>query len=180
MLMVNLHDCIQSLHSVVAEKGKRDSKLIKACPSQIHSLLNNTVHESEVKANVLSINARQAILKSVNEDIYMTSSIQVVLLMAVFLAGASADISSHHRHPCDRECTAAAKECIYTFEVELYQTLSRACRDCPRNITDCDRKHCISGDGVERGLIVVNRRMPGEPVIVCQGDTVVVQGTPHI
>ena len=91
--------------------------------------------------------------------------------MTVFLLGASADV----RSPCDRECDGTARECVYNFEVELYQTLSRACHDCPQNVNDCYRKHCISGDGVERGLIVVNRQMPGEPVIVCHGDTVVVR-----
>ena len=96
---------------------------------------------------------------------------KVLRVMTVFLLGASADV----RSPCDRECDGTARECVYNFEVELYQTLSRACHDCPQNVNDCYRKHCISGDGVERGLIVVNRQMPGEPVIVCQGDTVVVR-----
>ena len=63
------------------------------------------------------------------------------------------------KHPCDRVCVAGAApmECSYTFNVELYNTLSKACYDCPLNITDCDREHCISGDGMEKGLITVNR-----------------------
>ena len=63
------------------------------------------------------------------------------------------------KHPCDRVCVAGAApmECSYTFNVELYNTLSKACYDCPLNITDCDREHCISADGTEKGLITVNR-----------------------
>ena len=63
------------------------------------------------------------------------------------------------KHPCDRVCVAGAApmECSYTFNVELYNTLSKACYDCPLNITDCHREHCISADGMERGLITVNR-----------------------
>ena len=63
------------------------------------------------------------------------------------------------KHPCDRVCEAGAApmECLYTFNVELYNTLSKACYDCPLNITDCDREHCISADGTEKGLITVNR-----------------------
>ena len=108
------------------------------------------------------------------------------------------------KHPCDRVCVAGAApmECSYTFNVELYNTLAKACYDCPLNITDCDREHCISADGAERGLITVNRwdkpsyletgywiaykgtkkmliislrQMPGPTVVVCQGDTVVAE-----
>ena len=69
------------------------------------------------------------------------------------------DDKSASKHPCDRVCVAGAApmECSYKFQVELYNTLSKACYDCPLNITDCDREHCISGDGMEKGLITVNR-----------------------
>ena len=62
-------------------------------------------------------------------------------------------------HPCDRLCKAALPpmECHFTFYVELYSTLSKACFDCPRNQTDCDREDCISGDGFKKGVIVINR-----------------------
>ena len=62
-------------------------------------------------------------------------------------------------HPCDRVCKAGLPpmECHFTFNVELYSTLSRACYDCPRNRTDCNREDCISGDGFEKGLTVINR-----------------------
>ncbi|WAR12214.1 LAC2-like protein [Mya arenaria] len=47
--------------------------------------------------------------------------------------------------------------CEYNFTIEHYQTLSRACFNCPYDAADCYRPHCIPGDGN-----------------VCQGDTVVV------
>ena len=91
-------------------------------------------------------------------------------------------VSPDGRHECDRVCDkdAAPKTCEFDFVVEVYNTLSKACYDCgvkgEQNATsDCFREHCITGDGVERGIVVVNRRMPGEPVVVCLGDTVKVK-----
>lgn len=57
-------------------------------------------------------------------------------------------------------------DCHYHFEVEWYQSMSKACFNCPYNITDCDRIDCIIGDGVSRPLTVVNRKMPGPSVEV--------------
>lgn len=79
------------------------------------------------------------------------------------------------KHPCDRVCESGeSMKCKYSFHIELYNSLGKACYDCPRTLSDCFRPHCIPGDGVERGLSVVNRRMPGVPVVVCEGDQVVV------
>ncbi|XP_050391228.2 uncharacterized protein LOC126810253 isoform X2 [Patella vulgata] len=64
--------------------------------------------------------------------------------------------------------------CIYNFTLEYYYTLSKACYDCPRNITDCNRPHCISADGVPRSVVVVNRMLPGPGIRVCQNDMIVV------
>jgi len=69
------------------------------------------------------------------------------------------DAETFAGHPCDRPCVkgAPAKICEYVMNVELYNSLGKACYDCPRNATDCDRPHCISADGVEKGVVVVNR-----------------------
>ena len=62
-------------------------------------------------------------------------------------------------HPCDRVCKAGLPpmECHFTFNVELYSTLSKACFNCPQNLTDCDREDCISGDGFKKSITVINR-----------------------
>ncbi|XP_001357249.3 laccase-2 [Drosophila pseudoobscura] len=82
----------------------------------------------------------------------------------------------YRMHPCRRDCHAGAEPltCRYTFVVEWYQTFSKACFDCPRNLTDCSRPHCVMGDGLERGITVVNRMMPGPAIEVCEGDQIVV------
>ncbi|XP_030081054.1 laccase-2 [Drosophila hydei] len=82
----------------------------------------------------------------------------------------------YRQHPCVRDCQADAPPmtCHYTFVVEWYQTFSKACFDCPLNLTDCSRPHCIMGDGLQRSITVVNRMMPGPSIEVCEGDQIVV------
>ncbi|CAL7934818.1 unnamed protein product [Xylocopa violacea] len=80
------------------------------------------------------------------------------------------------KHPCRRTCNdeAPPMECRYIFRLEAYHTMSKACYDCPFNITDCFRRHCIPADGIERSILIVNRQMPGPPIEVCQGDRIIV------
>lgn len=70
--------------------------------------------------------------------------------------------------PCMRPCQAGSVPlvCRYKFVVEWYQTMSRACYDCPMNLTDCRRPQCIPADGVSRPVLVVNRQMPGPSIQV--------------
>lgn len=79
-----------------------------------------------------------------------------------------ADIVDWKRHACRRTCkdSAAPLDCYYTFKLESYHTMSKACYDCPFNITDCFQLHCIPADGMKRSLMVVNRQMPGPPIEV--------------
>ncbi|XP_045506939.1 laccase-4-like isoform X1 [Colias croceus] len=79
-------------------------------------------------------------------------------------------------HPCLRECKEGEEPmiCYYHFNLEWYQTMSKACYDCPYNETDCDRIDCIPADGMSRPLTVVNRKMPGPAIEVCQHDRIIV------
>ncbi|KAH1012700.1 iron transport multicopper oxidase fetC isoform X1 [Dendroctonus ponderosae] len=78
-------------------------------------------------------------------------------------------------HPCARKCIHdKPMTCHYNFEVENYYTLSKACHDCSRNQSDCFRVDCVPGDGHERGVVTVNRKIPGPAIEVCQDDEIVV------
>lgn len=85
-------------------------------------------------------------------------------------------LEAYRNHPCVRECKLGAPPmtCQYTFKMEWYETLSKACYDCPFNVTDCSRPHCIPGDGVRRSVLIINRMMPGPQIEVCFGDKIVV------
>uniref|UniRef100_A0A8D8WL32 Laccase-2 n=1 Tax=Cacopsylla melanoneura TaxID=428564 RepID=A0A8D8WL32_9HEMI len=79
-------------------------------------------------------------------------------------------------HPCRRPCIEGQPPmtCTYNFHIEWYYTMSKACFDCPYNVTDCGRLHCIPADGMKRAITIVNRQMPGPSVDVCVGDHVIV------
>ncbi|XP_041470356.1 laccase-like [Lytechinus variegatus] len=84
-------------------------------------------------------------------------------------------------HPCLRDCTGSKPmQCEYTFVVEWYNTMSKACYDCPCNLTDCQREQCVAADGVPRPIIVANRSLPGPPIEVCDGDEVIVNTVNHM
>lgn len=68
---------------------------------------------------------------------------------------------------CQRECDdGLARRCVYDFHIEYYYTMSKACYNCPHNQEDCNRHHCIAADGVERGVVAINRQLPGPSIQV--------------
>ncbi|KAJ4431313.1 hypothetical protein ANN_19910 [Periplaneta americana] len=65
--------------------------------------------------------------------------------------------------------------------------LNEACQNCTRNITQCYNPQCVAADGYERGILTVNRMLPGPSIQVtyqnnhnlfvlqvCYGDKIVV------
>nr|AKN21383.1 multicopper oxidase 5 [Nilaparvata lugens] len=77
---------------------------------------------------------------------------------------------------CTRNCETNSKPmlCYYQFTLEQYTVMGPACYDCPLNISNCYQPQCVTADGIEKMILVANRRMPGPSIQVCQGDTVVV------
>lgn len=72
--------------------------------------------------------------------------------------------------PCDNR--TAPMKCEYNWTIEWYSVLSKACLDCPYNLTNCLRPQCVSANGVLRTILTVNRMIPGPAVYVCQGDLI--------
>ena len=81
------------------------------------------------------------------------------------------------KHPCDRTCLKgeAPMTCQFKYIVEYTGILSKACFNCPLNMTQCYSPDCNPGDGVERAVVTVNRELPGPGIFVCHGDRVVVE-----
>ncbi|KAK3884409.1 hypothetical protein Pcinc_011312 [Petrolisthes cinctipes] len=110
------------------------------------------------------------------------SAVAAVTMIALVLAAAIATLTSvitaevplTPGKNCYRKCIGEKRTCHFHFDVHTYQTMSRACYNCPGNITDCQRPDCIAGDGVPRKILVVNKQLPGPPIQVCEGDTVIV------
>ncbi|XP_038051142.1 laccase-1-like [Patiria miniata] len=80
-------------------------------------------------------------------------------------------------HECLRNCDWPPKPliCRYEFTVEWSYSMSKACYDCPFNVSDCHRPHCFTLDGAPRAVAVVNRQFPGPHIQVCEHDTVIVK-----
>ncbi|XP_069675464.1 uncharacterized protein [Periplaneta americana] len=77
---------------------------------------------------------------------------------------------------CTRECTEQTlpRLCHYRFVLENYNVLSLACQNCRQNMSQCYNPQCIAADGYERGILTVNRMLPGPSIQVCYGDKIVV------
>ncbi|KAK7871877.1 hypothetical protein R5R35_006458 [Gryllus longicercus] len=77
---------------------------------------------------------------------------------------------------CERPCHPLMWPmiCRVKMTVELYQSMSRACGDCPSNSSDCFQRGCVPADGFARGLLTVDRQLPGPTINVCAGDILLV------
>ncbi|XP_012139840.2 uncharacterized protein LOC100881736 [Megachile rotundata] len=79
---------------------------------------------------------------------------------------------------CNRPCHVGQKPktCYYKFVLERYPVSGQACNFCTPNITNtlCPNCQCITGNGVERMALVVNRMLPGPSIQVCINDYVVI------
>ncbi|KAK6962817.1 laccase-15-like isoform X1 [Biomphalaria glabrata] len=84
------------------------------------------------------------------------------------------DIQDYKNHTCKRPCQDGQPPmvCDYDFLIEHYHTMTKACWDCPFNVTSCSRPHCVPADGGLRGILTVNRMMPGPSIQVCENDVI--------
>ncbi|XP_058802841.1 uncharacterized protein LOC131670882 [Phymastichus coffea] len=121
-----------------------------------------TVHPTSIVLTlILFIQSEGAILNVDDEEFF----------------GKEADRINWSLHPCRRKCMdgEAPKVCKYVFVIEKFSSMSKACYNCPFNITDCFRPHCIPTDGVQKPVYVADRQLPGPLIEVCQNDWVVVE-----
>ncbi|XP_003399857.1 laccase-4 isoform X1 [Bombus terrestris] len=77
---------------------------------------------------------------------------------------------------CDRPCHHLdwPMICRLKLTLEVFQSLSKSCGDCPHNETACLSDHCVSADGQRRGILTANRQLPGPIIQVCENDILVV------
>ncbi|XP_077299198.1 uncharacterized protein LOC143920267 [Arctopsyche grandis] len=77
---------------------------------------------------------------------------------------------------CKRTCIAGRRRaCFIHLEAEHYQAMGVACGNCSNGVlADCFAPQCVSADGVEKGILTLNRQLPGPPIEVCQGDLIII------
>ncbi|KAG5677062.1 hypothetical protein PVAND_006846 [Polypedilum vanderplanki] len=91
------------------------------------------------------------------------------------------DLSQFNGDDCYRDCTnSAPRICYYKWLLEHFHTMGPACGQCGKvngSISDCFLPQCITADGLQRGVMSINRQIPGPPIHVCQNDQIVVDIT---
>ncbi|XP_055854376.1 uncharacterized protein LOC129918065 [Episyrphus balteatus] len=101
------------------------------------------------------------------EDLYDTDSALRTLYV---------NVSRYPGELCNRPCRPNDQRmCYFHFTLEHYQAMGVACGKCAQGIVeDCNNAQCIVGDGVEKGVMSINRMIPGPAIQVCQGDLIIV------
>jgi hypothetical protein len=147
--------------------GKRSKNFPLTRPINKHTALSYTICSHVVRRVVCALNCQTFTLrldkqlKQSHMQFFSGSSRQFTEIEVT-------DRDSYRSHPCLRDCVRGEQlTCNYEFVVEAFETMSKACYNCPRNTTDCHRPHCITGDGMKRSIVVVNRMMPGPVIEVC-------------
>ncbi|CAD6991399.1 unnamed protein product [Ceratitis capitata] len=89
------------------------------------------------------------------------------------------NVSQHPGELCNRRCTAGdSRICHFKFTLEHYQVMGvyvDACGRCSLGIiADCFAPQCILADGYEKGVMSINRQLPGPAIQVCRDDLIIV------
>ncbi|XP_055915066.1 LOW QUALITY PROTEIN: uncharacterized protein LOC129948201 [Eupeodes corollae] len=101
----------------------------------------------------------------------------VVLVLSEYLALAQfANLTQYPGDLCDSKCVKGKKRlCYFEWTLELYQAMGPACGKCEQGVaSDCSKPQCVVGDGHQKGVMSINRMIPGPPMHVCEGDQVIV------
>ncbi|XP_026671375.1 laccase-4-like isoform X1 [Ceratina calcarata] len=105
-----------------------------------------------------------------------------LLVVVLVIAAAATFLHVNNYRPkqiflsCDRPCHHLdwPMICRVKLTLEVFQSLSKSCGDCPQNETACFADHCVSTDGHRRGILTANRQLPGPTIQVCENDILVV------
>ncbi|XP_053694017.1 uncharacterized protein LOC128741918 [Sabethes cyaneus] len=87
------------------------------------------------------------------------------------------DVRVYPGEECDRTCSTnePPRVCYFHWTLENYASMGSSCWDCARGIREhCFHSQCVTGNGMERAIVSINRKMPGPSIYVCRNDTIVV------
>ncbi|TMW50904.1 hypothetical protein DOY81_004015 [Sarcophaga bullata] len=86
------------------------------------------------------------------------------------------NVSQYPGELCNRVCVKGVQRvCYFEFTLEYYQAMGVACGKCADGIEeDCNNPQCIVGDGVEKGVMSINRQLPGPAIQVCKDDFLII------
>ncbi|XP_055857102.1 uncharacterized protein LOC129919980 [Episyrphus balteatus] len=107
----------------------------------------------------------------------MVLRLLIFLVLGVYLAeGQYVNLTQYPGELCNSKCIPGkTKICYYHWTLEHYNAMGPACGACQQGVTaDCFKPQCIIGDGFQKGVMSINRMIPGPAIQVCLGDQVVI------
>ncbi|XP_029056021.1 laccase-5-like isoform X2 [Osmia bicornis bicornis] len=121
-------------------------------------------------------------LKSTHCTMTLSTYCLRFLVVVFMIAAAATFLHVNNYRPkqtflsCDRPCHHLdwPMICRLKLTLEVFQSLSKSCGDCPVNETACLHNHCVTADGQRRGILTANRQLPGPTIQVCENDILVV------
>lgn len=77
---------------------------------------------------------------------------------------------------CMRSCEdTQPRVCYFNWVLEHYHSMGPACKRCAQGTrSDCYHHACLTADGIEHGVMSINRQIPGPAIQVCKDDLIVV------
>uniref|UniRef100_U5EZN5 Putative laccase 2 n=1 Tax=Corethrella appendiculata TaxID=1370023 RepID=U5EZN5_9DIPT len=89
------------------------------------------------------------------------------------------DVTLFPGQQCERKCGGSRPRiCYFKWVMEHYHAMGPACGECAQGVLeDCFKPDCLPADGFERGVMSINRKIPGPPINVCKNDLIVVDIT---
>ncbi|XP_055549126.1 uncharacterized protein LOC129732340, partial [Wyeomyia smithii] len=89
------------------------------------------------------------------------------------------DLDAFPGELCLRKCdNTKPRVCYFKWTLEHYHAMGPACKKCSKeNRADCYHHACLTADGIERGVMAINRQIPGPALQVCKDDLIVIDMT---
>jgi FtsP/CotA-like multicopper oxidase with cupredoxin domain len=102
--------------------------------------------------------------------------IKTFLLFGLLNSVNGINVTEYPGELCNRECVPGQTSiCYFKFVLEHYQAMGVACGNClSGERADCDNPQCVVGDGITKGVMSINRNIPGPAIQVCKDDLVIV------
>uniref|UniRef100_T1GEF8 Plastocyanin-like domain-containing protein n=1 Tax=Megaselia scalaris TaxID=36166 RepID=T1GEF8_MEGSC len=100
----------------------------------------------------------------------------LISFLVIIFCSRSKKVKSIDGAKCKRTCSKGdSRICHYKFVLEFYQSMGNFCGSCSHsNYSTCFQKDCILGDFRQKGVMSINRQIPGPDIQVCQGDRIVI------
>ncbi|XP_055923912.1 uncharacterized protein LOC129954192 [Eupeodes corollae] len=108
-----------------------------------------------------------------------TYSVALIFLVFAELSLGESQFINLTQYPgekCNSKCVKnQTRVCYFEWTLELYHAMGPACGKCEEGVvSDCFKPQCIVGDGYQKGVMSINRMIPGPALHICNGDLIII------